>query len=147
MVLRLARMIRCETVLSGTRNAAAICAVVRPQIVRRVSAICASPSMRSVRYRCSSTRLSWCRARRVDGYCTPELAAALYTNAGGDEESSGWTNTSKSTSTTGDRRSPTLSKPRPSAVSAVAVGSWRTDDFGAAAQSSCARPVPKGDRR
>jgi hypothetical protein len=53
------------------------------------------------------------RARRVDGYCTPELAAALYTNAGGGKESSGWTNTSTPNTTTGDRRSPTLSKPRP----------------------------------
>jgi hypothetical protein len=41
VILRLARVIRCETVVSGTWNAAAICAVVSPHTVRSVSAICA----------------------------------------------------------------------------------------------------------
>lgn len=41
VILRLARVMRCPTVASGTRNAAAICAVVSPHTVRRVSAICA----------------------------------------------------------------------------------------------------------
>ena len=36
----LARLIRCAMVASGTQNAAAICAVVRPPTARRVSAIC-----------------------------------------------------------------------------------------------------------
>ncbi len=37
-ILRLARVIRCPTVLSGTRNARAICPVVSPHTTRRVSA-------------------------------------------------------------------------------------------------------------
>jgi hypothetical protein len=39
-ILRLARVIRCPTVDSGTRKARAICAVVRPHTARSVSAIC-----------------------------------------------------------------------------------------------------------
>ena len=41
MIFRLARVIRCAIVVSGTRNARAIWAVVRPHTTRRVSAICA----------------------------------------------------------------------------------------------------------
>ena len=41
-ILRLARTIRCATVDSGVSVARAICAVVRPQIARSVSASCAS---------------------------------------------------------------------------------------------------------
>jgi hypothetical protein len=38
-IFRLARVMRWDTVDSGARNAAAICAVVRPQTTRRVRAI------------------------------------------------------------------------------------------------------------
>ena len=39
LIACLARLIRWAMVASGTRNAAAICAVVRPPTARRVSAI------------------------------------------------------------------------------------------------------------
>ena len=48
VIFRLARVIRCAIVVSGTRNARAICAVVRPQTTRSVSAICACAGQRRV---------------------------------------------------------------------------------------------------
>jgi hypothetical protein len=39
VIFRLARVMRWATVVSGTRNARAICAVVSPQVTRRVNAI------------------------------------------------------------------------------------------------------------
>ena len=66
----LARLIRCAIVASGTRNAAAISAVVRPPTARSVSASCDGAESDGWQHRNSSVSVSssaggWCPARRL----------------------------------------------------------------------------------
>jgi hypothetical protein len=54
----LARLIRCAIVASGTKNPAAICAVVRPPTARSVSAICEAGDSDGWQHRNSSVNVS-----------------------------------------------------------------------------------------
>jgi hypothetical protein len=64
LIFCLARLIRCAIVASGTRNAAAISAVVRPPTARSVSAICDGGDSAGWQHRNSSVSVSSPSARR-----------------------------------------------------------------------------------